>query len=541
MNFDDIYSDLEHLVNEYSGVKGYSNCVDALVKIAKYIDDKNVILKNSDIKKLCSNETFKRIISTVVSNLQLLSLDTNYLNDVFKSKNISFLISNFYNDNKILHANHKDNPNYYSLLSEQEFNYFFDKYKNGDKNALEVIIERNIRLVRKVAEKYLNLGLEYDDLVQEGLLGLITSLQKFEKDKNVKFSSYAYFWIKCYMLRAIRSKGKQVRIPADLLEKSRKFMRDYYSFNGSYPTKEVLAQNLNLKDDTAEALLRFYGDTLSIDQIIEDAYEREENVYGSYDMNFEDICMKHDLFDKVKEIYESNLLNEKEKDILKRRFGLFNSDAETLLELGHRYNVSYEAIRRRIISILNKIKNSDNLFNFSSCLDLEINNSSIEKQKYKTLYDYLNTTNKDLVNKIVDELDSSKKDVLKHLFGSDYKSILNKDARKEDIDLFFNSIISDIVFSMQNSKKEIKDDSVINKWINICKNMKEFKEAELLVGFNGALLLFLINGLVDGKEYSLSLACKTLNISLEEGIKIYYESNEKCDIIKDETVKILRK
>ena len=71
--------------------------------------------------------------------------------------------------------------------------------------------------------------------------------------------------------------------------------------------------------------------------------------------------------------------------------------------------------------------------------------------------------------------------------------------------------------------------------------MKEFKEAELLVGFNGALLLFLINGLVDGKEYSLSLACKTLNISLEEGIKIYYESNEKCDIIKDETVKILRK
>lgn len=224
------------------------------------------------------------------------------------------------------------------------------KQKNGDISAKEKIVKSNLRFVITIAKKYQNHGLDLEDLISEGNIGLLIAIEKFEPSKGYKFISYAVWWIRQSILRAISDKGRMIRIPVN---KTLEITKIKKAFNCVYKTKsehnefEQVAKMLNLSDSYVKEMLHISGDMISLDQEIDSSDSSAtmiDFIEDKINPRPEDECLNNSLKDELDKAMSS--LKPVERRVLRMRYGLDGEKEMSLQEIGDRFNLTKERIRQ---------------------------------------------------------------------------------------------------------------------------------------------------------------------------------------------------
>jgi RNA polymerase primary sigma factor len=235
----------------------------------------------------------------------------------------------------------------------------FTRWEETRNQAKCAIIEANVRLVVSIAKKYTLRGMEIIDLIQEGNRGLIKAVENFNYRKGYKFSTYATWWIKQAISRAINDKSKTIRIPAntlDLVNKTVKFCRKWVTEYGCEPTHEEISHALGLSISKVQMALEYSMDPISLDMEIGND---GTTTFGEYieDTKAEDPARRMLLIklrEQIKDVLNS--LQKKEREIVVMRFGLDDGRIKTLKEIGEAFNISRERVRQIETKALSKLK-----------------------------------------------------------------------------------------------------------------------------------------------------------------------------------------
>lgn len=224
--------------------------------------------------------------------------------------------------------------------------------------ARERLIKCNLRLVAKIAKEYQNVGLDYEDLVNEGNIGLMTAVDKFNLDKGTKLSYYASFWIKQTIRRAISNKGRTIRIPVIMIEsklKTEKYIDSYKKKNGRSPSPETISKELNFPIKKVNKILKLNLQSDSINEKLGDGEtEMGDTISSDLSKLPSLLCAQN----SDSEVLQSCLLklNKRERLIIVRRYGLSGDKPETLEAIGNRLNLTRERIRQLEISALESLR-----------------------------------------------------------------------------------------------------------------------------------------------------------------------------------------
>ena len=245
------------------------------------------------------------------------------------------------------------------LLNYEEEIELAQKVLEGDDDAKQKLIESNLRLVVSIAKKHTNRGLKMLDLIQEGNMGLMKAVEKFEYEKGFKFSTYATWWIRQAITRAIADQGRTIRIPVHMIEtinKIKKESRIILQETGKEPTAEELSKKLELPVDKVKAILEMNQDPISLETPVgsEEDSELGDFVEDDKFINPYDATTRVLLKEQLDEVLKT--LNEREEMVLRYRYGLDDGSPKTLEEVGKIFNVTRERIRQIEVKALRKLR-----------------------------------------------------------------------------------------------------------------------------------------------------------------------------------------
>jgi RNA polymerase primary sigma factor len=250
------------------------------------------------------------------------------------------------------------------LLTHQEEIDLSKRAKKGDKAARERLIEKNLRLVVSIAKKSRGRGLPFEDLIQEGNIGLMKAVGKFDSDRGFRFSTYATWWIRQTIQRAIAEKGRTIRIPVHMGEKMRKMARTYnelWAELARAPSDEAVAERLGwsvedireVKDDMPDASTSLNQPLTSdkgsseLGELVED--ERSSDTPGTV-MSEMETSQLGEVIDRLPERY---------RHVLVRRYGLDDKDPATLAELGDELELSHERVRQLQLQAIKRLNSGE--------------------------------------------------------------------------------------------------------------------------------------------------------------------------------------
>ena len=391
-------------------IKIIDNLTKDYTKLQKYQREKLDCILASKELSISKNKNFKKIQSTLVGNFKNLQLAPNVVEEVVQAhykenkKIISLegVLLRLALDNKIsreeflkYYIGNEINPKFESFLTENAtWKAFFKKYKNdfseirerlvefSEKIGLSVgefkklvsriqkgeresriakkeMVEANLRLVISIAKKYTNRGLQFLDLIQEGNIGLMKAVDKFEYRRGYKFSTYATWWIRQAITRSIADQARTIRIPVHMIETINKIVRtqrQIMSEFGREPTPEELAKKLAMPLEKVRKVLKIAKEPVSLETPVGD---EEDSSLGDFieDKNALqplDTAIQSNLSESTTKILAS--LTPREERVLRMRFGIGMNTDHTLEEVGLQFSVTRERIRQIEAKALRKLK-----------------------------------------------------------------------------------------------------------------------------------------------------------------------------------------
>ena len=364
-------------INNYNDVKNIINKINIIIEKYDYTLKPEIIINllsnNKDFSKMIEtifNNHYNQIINgrleTITDNSTLLSIIEMYclVNNIEKIEKYNItdeeIDDNCLDDNfKIYLQDIKRIP----LLSPKEEKEIGYRILEGDKEAKKILIESNLRLALSIAKKYQREGISFEDLIQEGNLGLMVAVEKYDVTKGYKFSTYAIWWIRQHITRWIKDKGRTIRIPVYFNERLIYYNKTYnylYQRLNRKPTTKELSEEMNLTIQEILNLQKYGQETKSLNKLISDSESELEDFIKDDNTNVEKTVIKETMQKDIRDFLLNSNLTMREKEVLIQKFGIFGEEPATLEEIGRRNNVTRERIRQIKERALNKLAKPDN-------------------------------------------------------------------------------------------------------------------------------------------------------------------------------------
>ena len=375
------------------------------------------------------------------------------------------------------------------LLSLEEEQELAKQISEGNEEAKNIFIESNLRLVVSVAKKYIGRGLSFLDLIQEGNIGLMTAVDKYDSSKRFKFSTYAVWWIRQSIQRAIEDKGRNIRIPSYMSREISKYKKAVSTLElklNREPTVNEIASEMNISITEATKLNKLQIDTVSINKLVGDEEDNElEDFISSTEETLEEKVITSTMQEKVRELLEKELTS-KEADVLILRFGLNDGKPLSLREIGERLNISPEGVRKNETRALMKLRKSDSIKTFVEYMDvpfealeqldnfrklyketgdttkkfLKKRKKSNVQRKIKTIYDHFEDYSKEQIDTVLENLSEEEKELIVARYGENLNNPVPGELNMKQSQKFYRLIpkIRKILNSQNSaSKKETKE------------------------------------------------------------------------------------
>lgn len=505
-DFDKSFVVINNLIDkEFKECKSYNDSIENLKTIEKIFKKLNYI-PNPDItmKLIDENLLLSETIKIIVNN-DLDIITKGETNKIFDNDTIILIIESYCMMNNIkIQESEEDNEEFEEniinyegetidivklylneisrrkLLTLDEEIRLTRRIKDGDEEARKIFIESNLRLVVSVARKHLNQGLSFLDLIQEGNIGLMKAVDKFDSSKGYRFSTYATWWIRQGITRAISNKGRNVRIPVYLHRRINKFNKAAKELEMKYGREakiEEIANELKISVKYAQEIYQYKNDSISINLLVGDDKDNElGNIISSKNIGPDEQAMTDLMKFQVKQLLEKCNLKPIEKEVILLRFG-FNNTPMTLGEIGNIYNITGERVRQIEASALMKLRKYKNITDFAEYMENPkeaINNIEIYRKKYKnsgsntksflknvrrekeddnmvkTIYEYFKNYSKEEVDKVLSTLSDESLELIRIRYGDDLTVPVNNKLTEEQRKKFYGSVMAQIKRLLEN-------------------------------------------------------------------------------------------
>lgn len=474
-----------------------------------YLPSPNILMELID-----KNTIFSKMIVTIIKEYNSQIISGKY-EDIFDNNLLIMTIETYCMINNIKIENTYENEFDYSsevetinsvsayineirnipILSADYEKELAIKISEGDLKAKELFIESNLRFVVSIAKKYIDKGLPLLDLIQEGNMGLMAAVDRFDVERGFRFSTYASSWIKQFILRAIANTGRNIRIPVHIYEKVNKYRKTVVNLEKTLnrtPTNEEVAKEMEISVQEAIKLNKLQNDTISINALIGDNEETElESLISTKDEAPEELALKENLKIEIKELFEKCNLKEREKEVLILRFGLNNTTPMTLEEVGKKYNLTRERVRQIESNAIKRIRRSRYIKEFAiytehpkaSLTYIEefkeqyrkpvITYKDVLKEKenkenmakpVQSIYKYFKNYTKEEINEMISKLSEEERSLITLRYGDDLDNPNSQKLSKKEMGNFYGNLLPKMKRILAKNNIETEDNNIeVNK------------------------------------------------------------------------------
>ena len=347
-----------------NNIKTFEERIEELVKTGKeqgFLTYEQIAKKTLDLD-LDSNALDELYNVITENNIEVRAEDEEDGNPIDLKEEI--IIDNVPDESKDMSVN--DNVRMYlkeigkiSLLTLDEEQELSKRVADGDEHAKNILAESNLRLVVSIAKRYVGRGLLFLDLIQEGNIGLMKAVEKFDYDKGYKFSTYATWWIRQAITRALADQARTIRVPVHMVETINKMARIERQMTRELnrePTDQELSKKMGLSVEKIAEIRKISQDPVSLETPIgeEDDSHLGDFLADERTMSPEEFATYEILKDELREVLDT--LTVREKEVLELRFGLFDGSSHTLEEVGKQFKVTRERIRQIEAKALRKLR-----------------------------------------------------------------------------------------------------------------------------------------------------------------------------------------